>query len=56
MRINSKEYFEKLDQYLKEVGPNPGTSFYGAMAWASLKEDEFIQRETEAGTLEDEIQ
>lgn len=39
--MNEKEYKEKLDAYLKENGPNPGTTFFGSWGWYAMMKNRF---------------
>lgn len=39
--MNEKEYNEKLDQYLREKGPNPGTTFFGSWGWYAAMKNQF---------------
>jgi hypothetical protein len=41
MEISEKEYDEKLDEYLREQGPNLGETFFGAWGWYATKRNEF---------------
>ena len=41
MEISEKEYYERLDNYLRECGPNPGTTFFGSWGWYAHKRNEF---------------
>jgi len=41
MQITEKEYDQKLDAYLREQGPNPGTTFFGSWGWYATKRNEF---------------
>ena len=41
MVISEKEYNQKLDAYLREQGPNPGTTFFGSWGWYATKKNEF---------------
>ena len=41
MVISEKEYNKRLDDYLREQGPNPGTSFFGSWGWFATKKNEF---------------
>ena len=39
--MNEKEYNEKLDQYLRENGPNPGVTFFGSWGWYAMMKNRF---------------
>lgn len=39
--MDEKEYNEKLDQYLREKGPNPGTTFFGSWGWYATMKNQF---------------
>ena len=39
--MTEKEYKEKLDAYLKENGPNPGTTFFGSWGWYAMMKNKF---------------
>jgi hypothetical protein len=39
--MTEKEYDEKFQKYLKEQGPNPGTTFFGSWGWYATKKNEF---------------
>jgi len=39
--MTEKEYKEKLDVYLKENGPNPGTTFFGSWGWYAMMKNKF---------------
>ena len=41
MVISEKEYNERFDNYLRECGPNPGNTFFGAWGWYATKKNEF---------------
>ena len=41
MQISSKEYQERLQEYLKACGPNLGTSFFGKWGWYAMRKSEF---------------
>ena len=41
MVISEKDYNERFDAYLKEQGPNPGNTFFGAWGWYATKKNEF---------------
>ena len=41
IEISEKEYNEKLDDYLRKQGPNPGTTFFGSWGWYATKRNEF---------------
>ena len=41
MTISEKEYYERLDSYLRECGPNLGTTFFGSWGWYATKRNEF---------------
>lgn len=41
MEISEAEYYERLDSYLRECGPNPGTTFFGSWGWYATKRNEF---------------
>jgi hypothetical protein len=41
MQISEKEYYERLDSYLRECGPNLGTTFFGSWGWYATKRNEF---------------
>ena len=41
MVISEKEYYERLDAYMKEQGPNPSNTFFGAWGWYATKKNEF---------------
>lgn len=49
MQFFEKEYDEKLDAYLREHGPNPGTTFFGAWGWYAAKKNEFERKLQEEG-------
>ena len=49
MQITEKEYDEKLDAYLRENGPNPGTTFFGSWGWYAAKKNEFQKQMQEQG-------
>jgi hypothetical protein len=49
MTISEKEYNERLDNYLRERGPNPGTTFFGAWGWYAAKKNEFDEIMKEDG-------
>lgn len=55
MELSEKEYNEKLDQYLREQGPNPGTTFFGAWGWYATMKNRFDEqlKENETGTNTD---
>ena len=55
MEITEKEYNEKLDNYLREQGPNPGTTFFGAWGWYAAMKNRFDEqlKENETGTNTD---
>ena len=36
-----KEYNKKLEDYLKENGPNPGTTFFGSWGWYAMMKNRF---------------
>ena len=36
-----KEYVKKLEDYLKENGPNPGTTFFGSWGWYAMMKNKF---------------
>jgi hypothetical protein len=40
-RLTCPEYDRLLRCYLEEVGPNPGTSMWGRIAWVSLNSRAF---------------
>ena len=39
--MTEKEYDEKLKDYLKENGPNPGTTFFGSWGWYAMMKNKF---------------
>lgn len=39
--MTEKEYDEKLNAYLKENGPNPGTTFFGSWGWYAMMKNKF---------------
>ena len=41
MTISEKEYYERLDAYMKEQGPNPSNTFFGAWGWYASRRNEF---------------
>ena len=41
MTISEKEYYERFENYLKECGSNPGTTFFGAWGWYAARKNEF---------------
>lgn len=41
MKISKMEYEVKFKEYLRECGPNPGTSFFGKWGWYVMKKREF---------------
>ena len=49
MNITEKEYEQKLDAYLREKGPNPGTTFFGSWGWYAAKKNEFHKQMKEEG-------
>ena len=49
MQITEKEYDEKLVAYLREQGPNPGTTFFGSWGWYASKKNEFHKQMKEEG-------
>jgi len=51
MEISEKEYYEKLDSYLREHGPNPGATFFGAWGWYASKRNEFNSIMKEEGIV-----
>ena len=51
MQISEKEYSEKLDEYLRECGPNPGTTFFGSWGWYASKKNEFQRKIEEQGIV-----
>jgi hypothetical protein len=40
-KLTDAEWKRRFDEYMEQVGPNPGTSFYGAWGWASLMSANF---------------
>ena len=51
MQISEKEYDEKLNEYLKEQGPNPGTTFFGAWGWYATKKNDFDKKMQQEGIV-----
>jgi hypothetical protein len=51
MQISEKEYNEQLDDYLRECGPNPGTTFFGSWGWYASKKNEFDAMMQEDGIV-----
>ena len=51
MELSEKEYNEKLDQYLREQGPNPGTTFFGAWGWYATKKNDFDKQMQQEGIV-----
>ena len=51
MQITEKEYDEKLDAYLRECGPNPGTTFFGSWGWYASKKNEFEKQMQQEGIV-----
>ncbi len=49
MVISEKEYEQKLDTYLREQGPNPGTTFFGSWGWYASKKNEFYRQMQQEG-------
>jgi hypothetical protein len=41
MVISEKDYNERFDAYLKEQGPNPADTFFGAWGWYATKKNAF---------------
>ena len=39
--LTDAEWKRRFDEYMKHVGPNLGTSFYGCLGWASLMSANF---------------
>ena len=39
--MNKKEYDRQLEEYLKENGPNPGVTFFGAWGWYAMMKNKF---------------
>jgi hypothetical protein len=39
--MTEKEYNEKFEKYLKEQGPNPGTTFFGSWGWYATMKNQF---------------
>ena len=39
--MNEKDYDQKFEEYLKEKGPNPGTTFFGAWGWYAEMKNQF---------------
>ena len=39
--MTEKEYNEKFKEYLKEKGPNPGTTFFGSWGWYATMKNKF---------------
>jgi hypothetical protein len=42
--ITKETYTELFAAFLREKGPNPATSFFGAWAWHSKKEKQFKKK------------
>ena len=51
MVISEKEYEQKLDAYLREQGPNPGTTFFGSWGWYASKKNEFGKQMQQEGIV-----
>ena len=51
MQITEKEYDQKLDSYLREQGPNPGTTFFGSWGWYAMKKNEFHKQMQQKGIV-----
>lgn len=51
MQITEKEYDQKLDSYLREQGPNPGTTFFGSWGWYAMKKNEFYKQMQQEGIV-----
>ena len=51
MVISEKEYAQKLDAYLREQGPNPGTTFFGSWGWYAMKKNEFYKQMQQEGIV-----
>ena len=51
MQISEKEYNEKLDNFLREQGTNPGTTFFGAWGWFAAKKNEFEKQMQQEGIV-----
>lgn len=49
LKIGSPEYRQRLWQFFKDCGGNPGTSMTGVMGWYIQKEREFRARLAAAG-------
>ena len=39
--MHEKEYDKRLAEYLKENGPNPGTTFFGSWGWYATMKNRF---------------
>lgn len=39
--MDKKEYDRQLEEYLKENGPNPGTTFFGSWGWYAMMKNRF---------------
>lgn len=51
MKISENEYDEMFDNYLRESGPNPGTTFFGSWGWYASKKNEFQKQIEEQGIV-----
>ena len=51
MEISEKEYYKRLDNYLRECGPNPGTTFFGAWGWYAAKKNQFEKQMQQEGIV-----
>lgn len=42
--LDQKERKERWEAFLREQGPNPGTSFYGAWGWFATMSSKFANQ------------
>jgi hypothetical protein len=56
MIMNEKEYDEKFKEYLKEKGPNPGTTFFGSWGWYATMKNQFDREQNGQNGSEERVQ